>query len=522
MKNKQRLSLLLAGSLAAGMLTGCSSGGTMPSGSSTGSETKTTGKTTEKTAEKTTDKTDEKTTDKTDEEATEQESFAPGKEEDPSLKVGTVKRGAEEKNCDKWLYSIRKQEEFTDSRGELYYIPVGVAGTQTGDKILQELDKAIQEWTDREPSFQGYNILKRKHEFEHESYVRFQDFNGILSVVFEKYHSYTEDGALKQFYEVDSKVYDLHTGNELELKDLFYDDTDWMKLIDSALTQYRMSEEKSGISLANPKFIIGNSGGLQFLSVDEAMITVLSSIEFAEKSAIRQFGLQEAEYANECDMYFYHDQDSYVTVETAETQNYLGIPGLAEKMEFVKTVPVPGSVMEAAKKYLAENCSVGKEKVQILHDRLAGTEHFVKMEKCSVSRMGSYYCFEPAIHCVDTGDADWDTVRETAGDLSELLNYFGEEKYYFDANGNVITYADLFEEDVDLKPILANEIYSQMKEAMEQGWSNFDMELSLETIEQSLDGADILFDMAGLRIQFPNSNDGIWNVGWAKLKQYMK
>lgn len=79
------------------------------------------------------------------------------------------------------------------------------------------------------------------------------NFNNILSVVFNKYASYQDPDSIE--YEKDPKYYDstryysetetlnfeLNTGEEIKLEDLFCDDVDYMKLINDRMSRFLVS-----------------------------------------------------------------------------------------------------------------------------------------------------------------------------------------------------------------------------------------------------------------------------------------
>lgn len=354
---------------------------------------------------------------------------------------GTVKRGEPPKERHKWYILSRTCHPVCN--GELE-IPDGIS-----PELEQEIIDFYQEWRKKEPVIQGYDILKKTKKGHLECSVHTVVINGICSLEFSKYYRcddldyYQTENCFESVY----KTYDLNSEQEIELKDLFYEDTNYVSLLDFMIlpgSNMDYSYYGKGIQENQPfcfdkPFTIEIGSDLIYLQWKE-MIELTALPEYAKKE---EANLDKVYVYAYC--YWEHLGRHSATYDLTESDSCLGINGIPEKTEYigVNLTEVPDAVRESIQDRSDELFGVTKEDVLELQKRIGSIP--LKSEKSfEIYRQGRAYRVS-AWRYITSDEADYNTLRTLAGE--ELFDrvYSSSFDIYVNRNGNFDTYQDWFQ-----------------------------------------------------------------------------
>ena len=417
----------------------------------------------EEATEKTTqvDVTEEAFTEEQTEESTQEKQTETEPEEAGNLNYGTVKRSGI--TDPKKKYFVHTGENFIGDG--VISLPERLENTAVWDEIQDQV--RLELW--KKPDYPGADIMLRKgKKITSEVSVNFPDFwdpqrgfNNTVSYLFSCYYElhhyetvgmdYKETVGYKYWY----KVYSLKTGQELHLRDFFYEDTDYITLLNNYIGgKYTADSEDSclfhGIT-PDQDFYFDSQGNI-FFNIDGNGKTIpMSYLEFAEISAI-------SEFVEEQDLNYmpkYSDLNGNIPFSgiKEERPSFHGIEGITENVIISYPEGTPESILEFIQNGYLDSYSCLDEGLLADHHRTNPGEKLSVHTDARVDRLGPFYC-------VDRDQAVYQCDFEGEYDL-KLYGFYGDwdninERILFDPDGNQITWNQLFSDPEQVYSLIAD------------------------------------------------------------------
>lgn len=392
------------------------------------------------------------------------------------------------------------------------WFPQGMEETKEGKSIVRKVKKEIARWKKKEPSFQGCEVIKEKHTL-HELPIEVwmgEPVNGIVCVVYQKvfyYGSSDEPNFYRDidicgYTEVEIKNYDINTGRELKLADLFYEDTDYVGWLEDYLLktgQFHTDDRENGILatkidedtqfvlVGGQLYIVPEMPAMQgvfafsILEFEEELYEV-SGVDMMEYSALGSYR-DDSKYAvTEC---ICGDVDSllgnYTWKVDAEQGNreFVVGNGKTEEYEFIWNCPAPEEIRQSIRENYSESVLYMNE------DEYLEIEHAVDEEGClfkvktryTLGRVGNLYVMtvKQGIGLEETdSDKQWDICQklsEAAGNT--FWNGVTQTKCY-DTEGNPVTVWDIFRDPEEAPAVVADLAFQIQKESVSaEEWKEY-------------------------------------------------
>ena len=417
-------------------------------------------------------------------------------------------------------YSYYSEKELTEAGSHQDWddccilFPQGMEETKEGKSIVRKVKKEIARWKKKEPSFQGCEVIKEKHTLYEIpiEVIMHAPVNGIMSVEFKKVFYYGSSDEQPDYYrdvnisiyaEVEIKNYDINTGRELKLADLFYEDTDYVAWLEDYLlktgqfhtddrwgTQIlatKIDEDTQFVLVGGQLYIVPEMPALQYdfwpsiLEFEKELYEV-SGVDMMEYSALGSYR-DDSKYAvTEC---ICGDVDSllgnYTWKVDAEQGNreFVVGNGKTEEYEFIWNCPAP----EEIKQLFRENYS--ESVLYMNEDEYLEIEHAVDEEGClfkvktryTLGRVGNLYVMtvKQGIGLEKTdSDKPWDIsqkLSEAAG--KTFWNGVTQTKCY-DTEGNPVTVWDIFRAPEEAPAVVADLAFQIQKEGVQpKAWKEY-------------------------------------------------
>lgn len=446
---------------------------------------------------------------------------------------GTVKRNpeaAKRKNIEKYMilqqsaYFMEQTEDGLEI--DIPHVDEAIA-EKLEEQILQEYERISQE----EPKFQGCKIYDKMYP------IRSTDvwcssstaWNNVMSVRFMKSYEYkvSQDQIAEYFYEEYWQNYNLKTGELMKLKDLFYEDTDYVSLLNDMIYAWEVKQRDFGEDRffegiqENQTFYLDFEGWLHIKLTEEKEF-MIDPIRFVEISAIQDAAGKELlldEYANQylCTNY------SISEIGRDIVPNYHDMEGFDEQIIYLKRAAVSDDLMEKIENHPVMAADyMEDENVLLMREMLEGCEYYFK-KYISVNQVGPYYRVS-ANQEFETADMPEEVWERVADIWNELYYKSAARSIYFDANGEEITYRNLFREDVDADEVIANGIlafWNNLELSQEEWDEYYGCEKSKESALALVQNSEVLISDHGLWVNSFEMNV-YGDVDWEYLLPYLK
>lgn len=421
--------------------------------------------------------------------------------------------------------TIYKLEDFlaecnlkdTTSHGFIL-LPAGMADTKSGKKIISAIQKEAKQWQEKEPSFQGYHVIKKKYPINETDVTLnvYSSVNGMMSVLFGKNFFYVEDdGSTVSYTDIKAKTYELKTGREISLADLFYEDTNYVAWLEEYMWktgQLHIEDgpEKTTIA-ANANFCLSN-GALCLIprqsSWDNPSYLEVTGADMMEYSALGTYR-DESENAEEIlcsgnisaessEHLYYYER----TVDT-DIRPFVTADGRNELTEFVFSYPIPEEVKQALKASFDSVCYMNQDLYRTFCEEAGGLSFAVET-RYEVSVRGNLYIVTPKQKIVKEKDTTAVELKEAAGDLTKSLlsDYSKGKPQWFDQKGNAVTVWNLFQDPKTAKSLLADFCVREQEKRKELSNSKEEWEKLLESagFTPLSEKLEISFDTFSFRI----------------------
>lgn len=192
--------------------------------------------------------------------------------EDNFIKYSAVGTGKEQEELGSFYYTVNPQSYNIVGQDAITVAIQGLKDQEMQKKINAFIREAIENLQGKENEYEKYIILKQNCIKEGIS-VQTECKNGYLSV---KAMLTYKIGKYQYVYDGYSKIYDLYTGNELSLSDLYYKDTDFVSILNKQIETIII--EKTG----NDEMYLREKRA--FLGITDNIIYGLDTISFTKEN----------------------------------------------------------------------------------------------------------------------------------------------------------------------------------------------------------------------------------------------
>lgn len=417
-------------------------------------------------------------------------------------------RGGDENS----FYSYYSEKELTEAGSHqdwddfCIWFPQGMEETKEGKSIVRKVKKEIARWKKKEPSFQGCEVIKEKHTLHELPIVvsAYTPVNGIMSVEFKKvfyYGSsdepdYYRDVNISIYTEVEIKNYDINTGRELKLADLFYEDTDYVVWLEDYLLKTgqlhtddrwytKIDEDTQFVLVGGQLYIVPETLALMdgyAFSILELELFEVSGVDMMEYSALGSYR-DDSKYAvTEC---ICGDVDSLldnytwkIDAEQGSREAAVG-NGKTEEYEFIWNCPAPEEIKQLFQENYSESVLYMNEDEYLEINHAADEEGglFKVKTRYTLGRVGNLYVMtvKQGIGLEETdSDKQWDTSQKLSEAASKTFwNGVTQTKCY-DTEGNPVTVWDMFRDPEEAVAVVADLAFQIQKEGVQpKAWKEY-------------------------------------------------
>lgn len=476
----------------------------------------------------------------TEESTTESESSAPSTsepttsapEEDDSWHYGTVKRPEEVPYDGKTIFwNVRLNGDWWCYGS----IPdLDIDGSNQEQKIGETFQTEFEKFKQEEITHIGSNVIEKIYPC-HRIYSGYGSgetsiVNNILSIPLCREDIYeTEEDAYDGpiYYKYHILNFNINTGEVMQLRDLFYEDVDYVTLLNDKINEWRFTHHDQeeiipfdGIT-ADQEFSIENDGSMRIYYADDEYM-VLAPQEVVKITAIANAVVLD-EPPQEMRLFMPNGKNDAnpLSGATFEYKDLFGIAGTNETRTIVRFGDVPDAVYQQLKTMDYQLFS--KEDLEKLRAYFADgvTIETTVMVYC----MGDYYNVEVEQKLLEDYS---DSYPEDIQNLLTWKNLYPE--LLFDQEGNLVSVPDLFKEDVDVIDVLADAILVEREHWDDDEFSY--TEFSEETIQilqngsrteirKLLDKAQLTAGSVGVAVNFGVRYDFVL-VEWTYLIDDLK
>lgn len=443
---------------------------------------------------------------------------------------GTQKReqSSAESMYQGYFYYVPQVEYFyADNRD---YIQLTTWHNQAAmEAINQDIQDTYNNMIEIPLEFQGSEIIKRTHPYkkEYDSVYGMGCTNYAMSVQYDRYLEFyiREDDYEDccRYFQTAYKTYDLNTGKELQLRDLFYEDTDYVTLLNDMIAEWEIKrsdfgERKpfAGIT-ENQQFYI-SYGGLTIV-LDEANYDnfYIPGREFAQISAFgaNSDSLEAIKDFSEIEMLSV--DGSIRTVEKEVRPSYAGIDGLDENVLWVERCEAPEAVWTTLKTLpICTQELIASEQVyelvEILGPNLLGLERQIL-----ISKTGPVYNVQVGLEF----KVDYSNWNPTDAEREYYWKYgdcWENESLLVDDAGNILDPLDIF--TVDVAGLFAEKVREYWQENPNIGWmQEYLQTYSEETLQEVIPTMEVSMDWSSYNL---SAEEVGFSVPWKKLYPYLK
>lgn len=471
------------------------------------------------------------------------------KQETKTKDCGTVDRTLEDRQNEGkygWnFYSDRDSEryELRDALGldrsvrvdypDYYTLPKGLTDTKAGAAIADAIQKDIKRWQKKEPSFQGYNIIKKKYTVEERdvSVTVNESVNGILSVKYKKGYFYRDaDNLYHGYHNLGTKNYDMNTGRELKLADLFYRETNYVAWLEDYFWktgQFRMEDGPEGTTIPeDAEFFLCGDGLYVYLenwftgdSEERFRVSMSDMLEYSALGSYRD----DSEYARKNMASYGADgnlEDYAMRVTTVtDSRPLAGDNERTEKIWYLWKCPFSSQIQQSVAEYNSDlelyiNDDIYREFREICEEM--GNFPFSVETRLLIGRFGDIYSVSQNQRLV----FDSEDYEQAAGALTEEKrkklykdnDAVTGKKQYFDSDGNPITVWNLFRDSEEAQDLLAGLCIKEQEKKKVTPYSK-------DKWKELLKSAELTIAYDCLQISAENVKYG---VSWNELIPYLK
>ena len=476
---------------------------------------------------------------------------------------GTVHRSkaAEQKKegITQYFISLRGLDENSEysyySEGELaeagqdfcddysVWFPQGIEDTGKGKTVVNAIRKDIERWKKREPSFQGCEVIKEKHTL-HETLVQVEigtPVNGIMYVVYQKafYHGsseeidYTLDVYISEYTEVQIKNYDINTGQEVKLADLFYEDTDYVAWLEDYLFktgQFHTEDQENGTLATrineDTEFFLYDgqlcipSQSRKPRGFDDYFVNayIVSGTDMMESSALGSYHDNSKYAVTGC---LCGDVKPQITIYEHKTDAEKGSreinagKGKTEEYQLIWNCPISKEIKQSIRERYSEPALYMNENdyIEIENESDKQGLPFTVKTKHTLGRVGNLYVMTTG-QGIDFDDefreARYDVMDMVSEDAREILWYGAKQIKCFDTEGKPVTVWDLFKDPEEAHAVVAELAFKvQKEEGAEENFSEEEWKKIVKT-------AEIKPTYSGLKILDK------YTIPWDDLIPYLK
>lgn len=463
-------------------------------------------------------------------------------EEDTSWHYGTVQRPTSKE--EKRLYFFQVPVESTDTSviGE-------IAGSNQEEKLSDAINQELKDIKYGEWNHVGAAALEKIYTHHDVSVAEPYCYvvNNILSVTIRRWDDFTSssDGVGEYFRTMYYSNYNIVTGERMQLKDIFYEDTDYVSLLNGIINEWLLEHNDleqtilfTGIQ-EDQQFSIEEDGSLN-IYIDDGVYVTLPSFDVMEMTALAD-AVQVDETTQER-IYFlpsftkYNEycEIEYRSSDRATYTSYCGLDGVKEERAIGYSCEVPDEVhrfllQEELRQTDTEEIRAAKDTLDELGVTLSVETYF------EVDRIGEVYVASSMIstRMYDSilGEQLSDEEVSAVYDALDIIEWGMDDTYIFDQSGKLIQVEDLFKDDVDLRQVLTDALKSGKTNWMWGG--NDDMNTLLDNIEyddlyELVQQESLKYTKYGIEIcfQYDPAYDEvtgrIYCIGWDELVAYMK
>lgn len=459
----------------------------------------------------------------------------PSVPEDTSWHYGTVKR-PENHTLDehRLLFQVPVHIDCSDVYDLVYpatFTIEDIEGSDQEAKMSEIISSKFEQFRTEEWNHIGSAVMEKMYNFHWiEVYPgSFTIINNVLSFPVERYDRFGSAKGEVTYYQTRAVNLNVVTGEIMQLRDLFYEDTDYVSLLNEMINDWLFANYDQGEIIPfegikeDQEFYFSDDGSLSICLYDDVCYKILSSdvvritaisdaVKTDDSTSNRVYIMPGTGYSEEVVQY----AETY-------TDEYYGVKGVSEKRWICCFCEVPDSVYE----YLSMPDFLKDDPKEIATVKSIFSDCHIYFEtSIQIREFGGFYCANVwRSSRIDPENID----RYTDENLEALysLTPSGNESVLFDQEGNLIQMQDLFREDVDLTVILADRMISEWKssggdvigffeEKMESILKNDEYEKLYAEIQQ----ADFNLLIDGI---FVNFDDGsYYYLEWNDLLEYMK
>lgn len=473
------------------------------------------------------------------------------KQETKTHGYGTVVRapeaGLNEGKYSRYFYSDRDYEQYylrdvlgLDQSVEInspdyYTLPIGLTDTEAGAAIAAAIQKDINRWQKKEPSFQGYDIIKKRYPVEERdvSVTANDSVNGILSMMYKKEYYYRDiDDRYHGYINLGTKNYDMNTGRELKLADLFYRETNYVNWLEDYFLktgQLRMEDCPTGTTITeDAEFFLSSSGLMVFLDnqfeKDSEVFFLVSMSDMLDYSALESYR-DDSEYAKKNMAYgdiarnLYDYVMSGMTLETERRPLAVDNERMIEK-RYLWYCPFSSQIQQSVAEYNSDlglyvNEDDYREFREICEE--IGNLSFHVESRLLINLRGGIYSVRQNQRLVVDSEEDYGTElmalsAERRAKFYEVQSGVTGKRQYFDSDGNPITGWDIFRDSGEAQDLLAGLCINEQEKKTGTSYSK-------EEWKELLKSAEVAALYNCLQISVESNR---YSISWNELIPYLK
>ena len=462
-----------------------------------------------------------------------------------------------------WHYGTVERPNLTEKK-QLYFFQVPVKEDNVADGILFEVEGSDQEKKISDAINQecidikfgewdhiGSAVLEKMYPHHEVSVVGpvYWVVNNIMSVFIGRWDEFTssEDEYGEYFETMYYSNYNIVTGERMQLKDIFYEDTDYVSLLNDVIRDWLIEHndlERSilftGIS-EDQQFYIKENGSL-VIYIDDDVYVTLSPFDVMQMTALADAvpvdaSTQERGYFLPAFTQFDGDGDGeFKSSDRCMYTCYCGLDGVNENRAIGYLCEVPDEVrnfllQEELMQTNTEEMRAAKDSLDDLGVTLSVDTYY------QVDRIGEVYVASYMFSRMGDSIFDEHFSEEEAAEVydaaAEIVYTNKNGNYVFDQSGKRIQIEDMFEDDVDLRQVLTDALKSGKANWVMSWGVTDDANVMLESMEHDVlyelvQQASLKYTTNGIEIYFQDDpayavvTQSIYCIGWDVLVEYMK
>ncbi|MBQ0011520.1 MAG: hypothetical protein KBT07_02310 [Clostridiales bacterium] len=464
-------------------------------------------------------------------------------EEDTSWHYGTVQRPTSKEEKRLYFFQVPVESTDTSAIGE-------IGGSNQEEKLSDAINQELKDIKYGEWNHVGAAALEKIYTHHDVSVAEPYCYvvNNILSVSIRRWDDFTSssDDYGEYFETMYYSNYNIVTGERMQLKDIFYEDTDYVSLLNGIINEWLLEHNDleqtilfTGIQ-EDQQFSIEEDGSLN-IYIDDGVYVTLSPFDVMEMTALAD-AVQVDETTQERIHFLpsfsegYVDWNEFKVCDRCEFTNFRGLEGVSEERIVGYLCEVPDEVHRFLLQ--EELMQTDTEEIRAAKDTLDELGVTCSMSTFfTVDQIGEVYVVSSMIFTrMDDsifGEQLSDEEVSAVYDALDKIIWGMDDTYIFDQSGKLIQVEDLFKDDVDLRQVLTDALKSGKANWM-MSWSVNDYVYDLlESMEyddlyELVQKASLAYTKYGIEIRFQDDpayaevTRSIYSIGWDELVAYMK